>query len=163
MAQLKLRPTSELRVFIIARALNWEFTVLALEKLYCAIFAYMHKENHVFVKIMPIIVRPFLLSSIFPFRDQQRFAFYDIWIGYMGYKILKKSFKSSQKAYPTFFVLLNLWAVEDVDWLKEGKSAAALCFDFKIRLNNWLAHQMKFYPVLGAFFCKCWQFNMAFK
>ena len=70
----------------------------------------------------------------------------------MGYKILKKSFKSSQKAYPTFFVLLNLWAVEDVDWLKEGKSAAALCFDFKIRLNNWLAHQMKFYPVLGAFF-----------
>ena len=101
---------------------------------------------------MPIIVRPFLLSSIFPFRDQQRFAFYDIWIGYMGYKILKKSFKSSQKAYPTFFVLLNLWAVEDVDWLKEGKSAAALCFDFKIRLNNWLAHQMKFYPVLGAFF-----------
>ena len=123
-----------------------------LEKLYCAIFAYMHKETHVFVKIMPIIVRPFLLSSIFPFRDQQRFAFYDIWIGYMGYKILKKSFKSSQKAYPTFFVLLNLWAVEDVDWLKEGKSAAALCFDFKIRLNNWLAHQMKFYPVLGAFF-----------
>ena len=108
-------------------------------------------------------MRPFLLSSIFPFRDQQRFAFYDIWIGYMGYKILKKSFKSSQKAYPTFFVLLNLWAVEDVDWLKEGKSAAALCFDFKIRLNNWLAHQMKFYPVLGAFFCKCWQFNMAFK
>ena len=133
-----------------------------LEKLYCAIFAYMHKENHVFVKIMPIIVRPFLLSSIFPFRDQQRFAFYDIWIGYMGYKILKKSFKSSQKAYPTFFVLLNLWAVEDVDWLKEGKSAAALCFDFKIRLNNWLAHQMKFYPK-ALFFCKCWQFNMAFK
>ena len=27
MAQLKLRPTSEVRVFIIARALNWEFTV----------------------------------------------------------------------------------------------------------------------------------------
>ena len=102
------------------------------------------KQMVVFVKIMPIIVRPFLLSSIFPFRDQQRFAFYDIWIGYMGYKILKKSFKSSQKAYPTFFVLLNLWAVEDVDWLKW--SAAALCFDFKIRLNNWLAHQMKFYP-----------------
>ena len=28
MAQLELRPTSELRVFIIARALNWEFTVV---------------------------------------------------------------------------------------------------------------------------------------
>ena len=27
MAQLELRPTSELRVFIIARAINWDFTV----------------------------------------------------------------------------------------------------------------------------------------
>ena len=27
MAQLELRPTSKLRVFIIARALNWHFTV----------------------------------------------------------------------------------------------------------------------------------------
>ena len=31
MAQLELRPTSELRVFIIARAINWDFTVFVFE------------------------------------------------------------------------------------------------------------------------------------
>ena len=33
MAQLELRPTSELRVFIIARAINWDFTVFVLSNL----------------------------------------------------------------------------------------------------------------------------------